>query len=39
MWPLVGASQDASVPRGYSIPLIDLSAEKERQVIVDREAG
>jgi BNR repeat protein len=25
--------------RGYSIPLIDLAAEKERQVIVDREAG
>lgn len=24
---------------GYTIPLIDLSAETERQVIVDREAG
>lgn len=26
-------------PRGYSIPLIDLAAETNRQVIVDREAG
>lgn len=27
------------LPRGYSIPVIDLSAEKERQVIVDQEKG
>ena len=26
-------------PRGYSIPLIDLVSEKQRQVIVDREPG
>ncbi|MGE0884020.1 MAG: sialidase family protein [Blastocatellales bacterium] len=26
-------------PRGYSIPLIDLSEEKQQQVIVDREPG
>lgn len=26
-------------PRGYSIPLIDLASETNRQVIVDREAG
>jgi hypothetical protein len=26
-------------PRGYSIPLIDLAGQKERQVVVDREAG
>jgi BNR repeat-like domain len=26
-------------PRGYSIPLIDLSQETERQVLVDREPG
>lgn len=26
-------------PRGFSIPLIDLSEEKQRQVIVDREPG
>lgn len=24
---------------GYTIPIVDISAEKERQVIVDREAG
>ena len=29
----------AQQPRGYSIPLIDLSAEKERQIIVDQEKG
>ena len=27
------------MPRGYSIPLIDLAGQKERQVIVDREPG
>jgi hypothetical protein len=27
------------VSRGYSIPLIDLAAQKERQVVVDREPG
>lgn len=27
------------VPRGYSIPLIDLDAETHRQVVVDREPG
>jgi BNR repeat-like domain len=29
----------AEVPRGYSIPLIDLAGETERQVVVDREVG
>lgn len=29
----------AQAPRGYSIPLIDLSGETHRQVIVDREPG
>ncbi len=29
----------APLPRGYSIPTLDLSAETERQVIVDREPG
>lgn len=28
-----------AVTRGYTLPTIDLSAEKERQVIVDREPG
>ena len=27
------------LPKGYSIPVIDLSSQKRRQVIVDREAG
>ena len=27
------------LPRGYSIPTLDLAAETHRQVIVDREAG
>src|SRR3954447_514163 len=29
----------AEMPAGYSIPTIDLAAEKERQVVVDREPG
>jgi hypothetical protein len=29
----------AAPPRGYSIPLIDLAGETNRQVIVDREPG
>lgn len=33
----VGNAQSPSQPRGYSIPTIDLSAETQRQVIVDRE--
>lgn len=31
--------QSNQQPRGYSIPLIDLSQETQRQVIVDREPG
>jgi hypothetical protein len=30
---------DESVPRGYSIPLLDLASQKQRQVVVDREPG
>lgn len=30
---------EAEPPRGYSIPLVDLAAQTERQTIVDREAG
>lgn len=29
----------AQPPRGYSIPIIDLSADSERQVVVDRQPG
>lgn len=36
---LFGVALQAQPPRGYSIPLLDLSAETARQVIVDREAG
>ncbi|MFO0883672.1 MAG: hypothetical protein U0894_05710 [Pirellulales bacterium] len=37
---LSAGSMNAAEPvsRGYSIPLVDISAEKARQVIVDREA-
>ncbi len=34
---IVAAAQ--TLPRGYSIPIIDLSKETRRQVIVDREAA
>ncbi|MCA9199310.1 MAG: exo-alpha-sialidase [Planctomycetales bacterium] len=33
------AVSQAEVSRGYSIPLIDLSAETQRQTIVDRQPG
>ncbi|MGH9847486.1 MAG: sialidase family protein [Blastocatellia bacterium] len=33
------AEDDKPQPRSYSIPLIDLADEKQRQVIVDREPG
>lgn len=29
----------ATPPRGYSIPTIDLSGDKDRQIVVDREPG
>ena len=32
-------AQSKPQPRGYSIPLIDLSTETQRQTILDREAG
>ncbi len=28
-----------NLPPGYTIPIVDISGEKQRQVIVDREAG
>lgn len=36
---VLAATLHAEQPRGYSIPLIDLAAEKQRQVVVDRETG
>ncbi len=35
----LSAALSESPPRGYSIPLIDLATETNRQVIVDREPG
>lgn len=32
-------AQPAAPPRGYSIPLLDLADQKNRQVIVDKEPG
>jgi hypothetical protein len=31
--------QAAAPPRGYSVPVVDLSADTARQVVVDREPG
>jgi hypothetical protein len=36
---LFPATLQAQQPRGYSIPLIDLSGETHRQVLIDREPG
>ena len=33
------ATADSSPSRGYTIPIIDLAADKSRQVVVDREPG
>ena len=30
---------DKPMPKGYTIPTIDLAKQKHRQVIVDREKG
>ncbi len=37
--PLTADVQPATVPRGYTIPLLDLADQKFRQVVVDREKG
>lgn len=42
--PLAGTASrvargDEPLPRGYSIPILDLAPQTERQVIVDRQAG
>ncbi|HEY1172473.1 MAG TPA: sialidase family protein [Verrucomicrobiae bacterium] len=33
------SAAEPALPRGYSIPVIDLSTETQRQVLVDREPG
>ena len=40
-WRLAGSLRRTAprLPAGYTIPVIDLSAEVDRQTIVDREAG
>lgn len=38
-WGFACPVQAAAPPRGYSIPLLDLAAETNRQVTVDREPG
>jgi hypothetical protein len=37
--PWTGTARAATLARGYSIPLIDLTTDTHRQIIVDREAG
>jgi hypothetical protein len=32
-------AQPPDISRGYSIPVIDLTSQSERQIIIDREAG
>ena len=34
-----GLPQDSTLPPGYTIPVIDLDCEVERQTVVDREQG
>ena len=36
---MVAGAAAAEVPRGYSIPLVDLADDTDRQVLVDREPG
>ena len=35
----LGSHAQTPLPRGYTIPIIDLAAETKRQTIVDREPG
>ncbi|MBM3891961.1 MAG: exo-alpha-sialidase, partial [Verrucomicrobia bacterium] len=42
LWIVVPATTraaDSPIPRGFSIPLIDLDQQTQRQVVVDREKG
>ena len=36
---LAASNHRSTMPAGYSIPVIDLSGQEHRQVVVDREAG
>lgn len=37
--PIARGDEPSEMDRGYSIPLIDLADQKDRQVVVDREEG
>jgi hypothetical protein len=40
VWAVPDASaEEPKLPRGYSIPLLDLDGQTDRQIVVDREAG
>ncbi len=39
LWASTAVQAQSVLPRGYTIPTIDLAGETHRQVIVDREAG
>lgn len=39
LYSSIASAYQIQQPRGFSIPLIDLADEKQRQVIVDREPG
>lgn len=36
---IIVESVSAVLPKGYTIPIVDLSGDKERQIIVDQEKG
>lgn len=37
--PAAQAAKPVAVQKGYTVPVIDLNDDKDRQIIVDREAG
>ena len=37
--PAFASAEQPTLPRGYSIPLLDLAGDTQRQTIVDREDG
>ncbi len=36
---LLGAAEPAPQPAGFTLPVVDLAAEKQRHIVVDREPG
>ena len=39
LFAISAEAEDQTAPRGYSIPLIDLANETDRQVVIDKEPG